>query len=225
MCDIMITPGQGGEDAQLFASDLAEAVSNWAKRENAPFTKTNTTRQITLRLPGLAAGRVAWLTGRHRVQHYVSGKRQTSYADVTVLEDAAAGPAVKFWRGHPDVTVEAVFSSGPGGQHVNKTKTGVRAVHLPTETEVTCQDERSQLANVEAALAELARRVTAKQAAGTAAELRQERAGQVADTRVDVIHDHFRSFVEHKATGTRWTPKQFGQGRFGRIAAPVTLAG
>lgn len=227
MCEISIQPGQGGADAENFANSIAASIRAWARRQGTPCRYPDGTRQVSMSLPRVPASQLAWLTGWHRIQHYVPGankgrteKRQTSYALVTVIDPRAEVRRAVFRRGDPDVEVLTTRGHGPGGQHRNMTDTAVTVSHAPTGLTVTCQDQRSQGANLDAALTELTSRVTALDQARIAAGQRQERASQAEGPPAAVNHNHFRGEVVLLATGQRWTVQHFAQGRFGTIAGP-----
>ena len=102
--------------------------------------------------------------GVHRVSHISlrdsSGRRHTSFASVEVLpvQPQAQDQGLDM----REVNVQAFRSSGPGGQHMQKSSTAVRAVHLPTGLTAVCQSERSQAQNREYALRVLAARIAAR---------------------------------------------------------------
>jgi peptide chain release factor 1 len=124
-------------------------------------------RAATLKISGTGAGRFSGEGGTHRIQHKTRSRKQdrihTSTATVAILPLArAAGAAAP---GTPSldmnqVKVEPFRSSGPGGQHRNKSECAIRATHLPSGETATI-DGRSQKQNRESALELLAARVAA----------------------------------------------------------------
>lgn len=115
-------------------------------------------------------------------------------------------------RGDRAVHVETQRGTGPGGQHRNTSDTAVRAWHDDWPgIVVTRNSGRSQTANIDAALAELAARIGARK--------RQEAEGAVNASRqcepdVAFTHSQFEGCVRHHATGTRWPLRSWERGRF-----------
>jgi peptide chain release factor 1 len=107
-------------------------------------------------------GALKYESGVHRVQRVpateTAGRLHTSAATVAVLPDIDSDDE-KFALNPADIRVDVMRSSGPGGQHVNKTESAVRMVHIPTGLEVRIQDDRSQGKNKVKALKVLTARV------------------------------------------------------------------
>jgi peptide chain release factor 2 len=172
----------GGTDAHDWADMLLRMYSYWArdheyaielieKSENEEAGINSAT--IAIRGP-MAYGYLKGESGIHRLVRIspfnADGKRQTSFAAIDVTPEIDAGEVAIDWE--KDVTEETMRSSGAGGQHVNKTESAVRLVHVASGLEVKCQQERSQHQNRATArkllLAKLARLEDEKRDAASA---------------------------------------------------------
>jgi len=151
-----LRPGTGGDEAALFALDLFRMYSRYAEAHrwkieqiDSQLTELGGIRELTVAIEGKGAWqKLRYESGGHRVQRVPEtesqGRIHTSLATVAVL------PKVEDVDIHIDPSdIEMTFmrSSGPGGQHVNKTSSCVRLVHKPSGIMVKCQDQKSQLKN------------------------------------------------------------------------------
>ena len=183
-----IRGGAGGDEAALFAGTLFRMYSMYAERKhwkieilNENETGLGGYKEISFMITGKGAySRLKFESGVHRVQRVpeteASGRIHTSTATVAVLpvvED------VQININPADIKLEVFRASGAGGQHVNKTSSAVRLIHIPTGTVAECQTERSQTQNREYAMKLLQSRLYEKEKQERDAKLANERKSQV----------------------------------------------
>ena len=183
-----IRGGAGGEEAALFAGTLFRMYSMYAERKHWKIEVLNENetglggyKEISFMVTGKGAySRLKFESGVHRAQRVpeteASGRIHTSTATVAVLpvvED------VQIDINPSDIKLEVFRASGAGGQHVNKTSSAVRLIHVPTGIVAECQTERSQTQNREYAMKLLKSRLYEIEKQKRDSELASERKSQV----------------------------------------------
>ncbi len=185
---VEIRGAAGGEEAALFAGDLYRMYTRYAERMNwkTEVLSSNPTdiggyKEVIFEITGKGAfSRLKYESGAHRVQRVptteAGGRVHTSTSTVVVMPEA---DDLDFQLDLNDVRIDVYRSSGHGGQSVNTTDSAVRVTHIPTNTVVTCQDEKSQLKNKDKALKILKTKLLDAETEKMNAEIASERKSKV----------------------------------------------
>ncbi|UCG25350.1 MAG: peptide chain release factor 1, partial [Chloroflexota bacterium] len=184
---IEIRAGAGGDEAGIFGADLLRLYARYAeaRRWKTVILDENKTgvggyKEVIMAIKGKGAfSRFKFESGVHRVQRVPvtesQGRIHTSTATVAVMPEIED---VEITLDERDLDITSTFSSGPGGQHMQKNATAVRVVHKPTGMQVKVQTERSLTQNKRVALgiiqARLQEMEEAKQQASVAADRRSQ---------------------------------------------------
>jgi peptide chain release factor 1 len=192
---VEIRAGTGGDESALFAGDLLRMYTRYCERQGwkaeiiseSP-SELGGVKEAVLRVEGDGVyGALRFESGGHRVQRVpateTQGRIHTSACTVAVMPEPDETEAVKL--NPADLRIDTFRASGAGGQHINKTDSAVRVVHLPTGIVAECQDGRSQHSNKAKALQVLQARIQEKE--------RSERAAKEAALRKGLIGSGDRS--------------------------------
>jgi peptide chain release factor 1 len=212
-----VRAGTGGDEAALFAGDLFRMYTRYAELRGWKVEQLSEShgehggyKEVIARIIGRGAySRLKFESGGHRVQRVPEtesqGRIHTSACTVAILPEVDEVEDVAINDG--DLRIDTYRASGAGGQHVNKTDSAVRITHLPTNTVVECQDERSQHKNRARAMSLLRARLVAAE--------RERQTSERAETRRLLVGSGDRS--------QRIRTYNFPQGRVSEHRINLTL--
>lgn len=223
---IEIRGGAGGEEAALFAGDLYRMYNMYAEQAGykcdllyANETELGGFKEISFTVSGEGAySRFKFESGVHRVQRVPDtesqGRIHTSTVTVAVLPEAEESD---FELNMDDLEITTHRSAGAGGQHVNKTESAIRIIHIPTGTVVDCQDERSQGKNKEKALKVMKSRLADLEKRKRDSALASERRSQIGtgdrSERIRTYNFPQGRVTDHRIGLTLYSLESFMNGR------------
>lgn len=234
---IEIRQGAGGEEAALFASVLYRMYTMFAETSgfkseliNVNETELGGFKEVSFMIEGKGAySRFKFESGVHRVQRVPEtesqGRIHTSTATVAVLPEAED---VEFELNMDELEITRHRSAGAGGQHVNKTESAIRIIHIPTGIVVDCQDERSQIKNKDKALKVMKSRLYDMEQRKKAESLASERQSQIGtgdrSERIRTYNYPQGRVTDHRIGMTLYSLENFLNGRIDEMVDALITA-
>lgn len=230
--------GTGGEEAALFAMDLMRMYTRYAESKGWRFevisasqTDIGGIKEAECLISGSKVYRnLRYESGVHRVQRIPAtesgGRIHTSAATVAVLPEATD---VDVTIAPGDLIIETHRSSGAGGQHINKTESAIRMIHVPTGIVVNCQDERSQMKNREKAMQVMKTRVADYYRSAAQKQYGDERRSQIGSgdrsERIRTYNFPQGRVTDHRIGLTLYKLDAFLAGDMEEMISALVLAG
>ena len=232
-----IRAGTGGEEAALFAAEIFRMYLRFAERRGFKVSVLDESeagmgglKEVVAEIQGEGAYSVfRFESGVHRVQRVpkteAQGRIHTSACTVAVMPEA---DEVEIQINPNDLRIDTFCSGGKGGQSVNTTYSAVRLTHLPTNTVVQCQDERSQLKNMARAMTVLRSRLLEKaQSEADAIESAMRKAQVGSGDRSEKIRTYNfpqNRVTDHRVNVTLHQLDRFMEGELESIIEPLRSA-
>jgi len=232
-----IRAGAGGEEAALFAYELYRMYVKYAEKNrwkteeiDSNYTELGGVKEVTFSVSGKSVyAKLKFESGVHRVQRVPEtesqGRIHTSTATVAVLPEPED---VEVHIEEKDLIVETCRSSGAGGQHINKTESCIRMVHIPTGIVVNCQDERSQTKNREKAMKVMKSRVFDYYNSKYQSEYSENRRNQVGtgdrSERIRTYNFPQGRVTDHRINKTMYNLEEFIMGDIDEMVEALRIA-
>ena len=234
---VEIRAGTGGDEAALFAADLARLYTRYAEATGLKIEQLEVSpselggvREIIFKASGQAVFRkLRYESGVHRVQRVpateTQGRIHTSTATVAVLPEAEE---VDMELKADDLRIEVCRAGGPGGQGVNTTDSAVQVLHIPTGTIVRCQDGRSQQKNKEKALQILRSRLLERKQREEAEKYAAQRKSQVGtggrEEKIRTYNFPQNRVTDHRIGLTLYNLDRFMEGEIAEMISTLQTA-
>jgi peptide chain release factor 1 len=234
---VEIRAGTGGDEAALFAGDLARLYQRYAEATGLKIEQLEASpnelggmREIIFKASGQGVFRkLRYESGVHRVQRVpateAQGRIHTSTATVAVLPEAEE---VDFELKADDLRIEVCRAGGPGGQGVNTTDSAVQVMHIPSGMIVRCQDGRSQQKNKEKALQILRSRLLERKQREEAEKYAAQRKSQVGtggrEEKIRTYNFPQNRVTDHRIGLTLYNLDRFMEGEIGEMLATLQAA-
>jgi len=230
-----IRAGTGGDEAALFAGDLARMYMRYAETQKWEIETASETRaehggykEIILRISGQNVySKLKFESGVHRVQRVPEtesqGRVHTSACTVAIMPEAAEVDEIDI--NPSDLRIDTFRSSGAGGQHVNKTDSAIRITHIPSGMVVECQDQRSQHKNKAQAMSVLQARLLSAEQEKQNAENSENRKLQVGSgdrsERIRTYNYPQGRLTDHRINLTLYKLDEMMQGGLEHVIQPL----
>ena len=232
-----IRAGAGGEEAALFAYELYRMYVRYAEKHrfkteeiDSNVTELGGIKEVTFSVGGKGVySRLKFESGVHRVQRVPEtesqGRIHTSTVTVAVLPEVED---IEVNIDEKDLIIETCRSSGAGGQHINKTESCIRMVHIPTGIVVNCQDERSQIKNREKAMKVMKSRLYDYYNSQYQAEYSETRKNQVGtgdrSERIRTYNFPQSRVTDHRINKTMYNLEEFIMGDLDEMIEALQIA-
>lgn len=234
-CYLEIRAGTGGDEAAIFSGDLFRMYSKYAENQGWRVEVLSQNegehggfKEIITLVSGQGVySKLKFESGAHRVQRVPEtesqGRIHTSACTVAVMPEADEMEEININKA--DLRIDTFRASGAGGQHVNKTDSAIRIVHLPTGLVVECQDERSQHKNRARAMSLLATKLKQQQEDAAHKSLSDERRSLVGSgdrsERIRTYNYPQGRVTDHRINLTLYSLDAIMQGDLNPVVEPL----